>query len=112
MGSFPEIVCLCGALKFMKVFREKEYEFEMNGIITLGPSFKPDVMEQSGTAGCTPDEKIMLDRLHKHKIDISNRVYVINVGGYIGESTRSEIEHARKRGIPVEFMVDTKTERI
>lgn len=108
MSSFPEIVCLCGALKFMDTFRAKEYEFEMKGVIVLGPSFKPGVAEQSGTAGCTPDEKVMLDKLHKHKIDISNRVYVINVGGYIGESTRSEIEHARKRGIPVEFMEYTK----
>ncbi len=48
--------------------------------------------------------KEMLDDMHKRKIDMADSIYVINVGGYIGESTRSEIEYARKTGKGVEYM--------
>lgn len=40
----------------------------------------------------------MLDDMHKRKIDMADEIYVINVGGYIGESTRSEIEYAKNIG--------------
>ena len=40
----------------------------------------------------------MLDELHKRKIDLADQVLILNVGGYIGESTRSEIEYATKQG--------------
>jgi cell division protein FtsB len=55
-------------------------------------------------AGCTPEQKIALDELHKRKIDLADEVLVLNVGGYIGESTRSEIEYARKLGKPVRYL--------
>lgn len=46
----------------------------------------------------------MLDDMHKRKIDMADSIYVINVGGYIGESTRSEIEYARKNGKKVDYL--------
>lgn len=48
--------------------------------------------------------KVELDKLHKDKIYMSTSIYVINVDGYIGESTKSEIEFARDHGIPVHFL--------
>lgn len=45
----------------------------------------------------------MLDDMHKRKIDMADAIYVINVGGYIGESTRSEIEYAKKHGKTIFF---------
>jgi hypothetical protein len=45
-----------------------------------------------------PALKERLDELHKHKIDLADEVLVLNVGGYIGDSTRSEVRHAIKRG--------------
>lgn len=48
--------------------------------------------------------KEMLDDMHKRKIDMADEVYVINVGGYIGESTRSEIEYAKKNGRVVRYL--------
>lgn len=46
--------------------------------------------------GTLTSTKIMLDDMHKRKIDMADEIYVINVGGYIGESTNSEIEYAKQ----------------
>lgn len=46
----------------------------------------------------------MLDDMHKRKIDMADSIYVINVGGYIGSSTRSEIEYAQKNGKEVKYL--------
>ena len=54
----------------------------------------------------TPGTKEMLDDMHKRKIDMADAIYVINVGGYVGESTRSEIEYAKSQGKEVMFMED------
>ena len=50
--------------------------------------------------------KEMLDDMHKRKIDMADAIYVINVGGYIGESTRSEINYAIERGKKVRYLED------
>jgi hypothetical protein len=46
----------------------------------------------------------MLDDMHKRKIDMADEIYVINVGGYIGNSTRSEIEYAKLTGKPILYL--------
>ena len=46
----------------------------------------------------------MLDDMHKRKIDMADSIYVINVGGYIGQSTRSEIEYAQAHGKDVKYL--------
>jgi hypothetical protein len=48
--------------------------------------------------------KEMLDDMHKRKIDMADAIYVINKGGYIGDSTRSEIEYAKRTGKGVEYL--------
>lgn len=53
----------------------------------------------------TEGTKRMLDDMHKRKIDMADEIFVINVGGYIGESTKSEIEYARKNGKKVNYLV-------
>ncbi len=67
-----------------------------------------DVQVHGGTIGCTPTEKIRLDVLHKLKIDLADEVFVINVGGYIGESTASEIEHALAQQKPIRYLEPIK----
>lgn len=54
--------------------------------------------------GTLSKTKEMLDDMHKRKIDMANEIYVINVGGYIGDSTRSEIEYAKTMGKPVHYL--------
>ena len=83
------VITLCGSTKFKRQFEE------MNRILTL----EGHVVLSVGVFGHSGDkisegEKRMLDRIHLQKIDMSDAIYVLNVGGYIGESTKSEIEFA------------------
>ena len=52
--------------------------------------------------------KQMLDEMHKQKIDMCNEIYVINVGGYIGESTKTEIEYAKVKGKKISYLESIK----
>jgi hypothetical protein len=54
--------------------------------------------------GTLSKTKEMLDDMHKRKIDMADAIYVINKGGYIGDSTRSEIEYAKRTGKGVEYL--------
>lgn len=111
----PVIVCLCGSTRFYAAFQEANYRETMAGKIVLSVGFyRPSPQSEAektryqGTHdeswGCTPEQKIALDELHKRKIDLADEVLVLNVGGYIGASTRSEIEYATKRGKPVRYL--------
>ena len=50
----------------------------------------------------------MLDDMHKRKIDMADEIFVINVGGYIGSSTKSEIEYAKANGREVRYLEQIK----
>ena len=52
--------------------------------------------------------KEMLVDIHKRKIDMADEIFVINVDGYIGSSTRSEIEYANKTGKKVNYLEENK----
>ena len=56
--------------------------------------------------GTLTKTKEMLDDMHKRKIDMSDEIFVINVGGYIGESTKSEIDYAIKNNKKVNYLED------
>lgn len=103
----PEIICLCGSSRFVAQMACIAWALERDeGAIVLGlhllpqdyPNIKPDHMaEHEG-------KKDHMDELHKRKIDLANKILIVNIGGYIGESTRSEIEYAKKRGKPVKYL--------
>jgi hypothetical protein len=92
----PEIVCLCGSTRFYEAFQQANYEETMQGRIVLSVGFFGHTMTQihGESVGCTPAQKEALDELHRHKIDLSTEVLILNVGGYIGESTKSELAYA------------------
>ena len=73
--------------------REANRELTLSGIIVLAPG------EMSGSV--TEDQKAVLDALHLRKIDLADRILVVNPGGYIGESTTREIGYARSTGKPI-----------
>ncbi len=103
----PEIVCLCGSTRFYDAFQQANYDLTMAGKIVLSVGFYPHSKAEHGHGegvGHDSSEKIALDELHKRKIDLADRVFVLNVGGYIGESTRSEIEYAEAHGKSVEYL--------
>lgn len=82
------------------------YERTMYGEIVLSVGFYPHAQKgmHHEDAGCTPEQKAALDELHKRKIDLCDYVRVLNVGGYIGESTRSEIDYAKRIGKPITYL--------
>ncbi|MCE1273866.1 MAG: hypothetical protein LWW75_04985 [Chlorobiales bacterium] len=78
----------------------------MDGKIVLSVGF---FMHATGNrhgehVGCTPEQKIALDELHKRKIDLADEVLILNVGGYIGDSTRSELEYAQRLGKTIRYL--------
>jgi hypothetical protein len=91
----PEIVCICGAARFMTEMRAVNRELTFAGVIVLAPSEADEAP--------TPKQKAVLDALHLRKIDLADRVLVVNPGGYVGESTRREIAYARSTGKPITF---------
>lgn len=98
-----KIVCYCGSIrKALDAFKKAEYESLMRGEIALLPCCMFVDIEREYGAGS--DYKLKADEQHKRKIDLCDEVFVLNVGGYIGESTRSEIEYAIKIGKPVKYL--------
>ena len=107
MSDKPKIVCLCGSTKFYEQFKEANCRETMDGKIVLSVGcfiHQPDAQLGGGTVDYTTDQKRALDELHKRKIDLADEILIINVGDYIGESTRSEIEYAMKQGKPVRYL--------
>lgn len=103
---FPRVVCLCGSTRFYKDYQQAYFEETMKGHIVLSVGFYPHASEEvhGHTIGITAEQKWKLDELHKRKIDMSAEILVLDVEGYIGDSTRSEIDYARMRGKRVRYL--------
>lgn len=89
------VITLCGSTKFKDDFirEQKRLTLEGNIVISVG------LFGHSGDDEVWTDNvKEMLDDMHKRKIDMADEMFVINKGGYIGSSTKSEIEYATKTG--------------
>jgi hypothetical protein len=107
VGKYP-VITLCGSTRFKNEFMEaqKRLTLEGNIVITVGlfgHSGDQEVWENMDE-GTLTKTKEMLDDMHKRKIDMADSIYVINVGGYIGDSTRSEIEYAKNHGKEVKYL--------
>jgi hypothetical protein len=102
----PTIVCLCGSTRFYEAFQEANYRETMAGRIVLSVGFYPHAAKEmhGEERGCTPEQKIALDELHKRKIDLADEVLVLNVGDYIGNSTKSEVRYAVEKGKKVRWL--------
>lgn len=112
IGNY-KIVTLCGSTKFKKEFLEVQKKLTLLGYIVIsvglfGHSGDNEVWENMDE-GTLTKTKSMLDDMHKRKIDLSDMIYVINVSGYIGESTRSEIEYAKSTGKEVRYLESVNT---
>ena len=95
------VITLCGSTKFKEQFLEAQKRLTLEGNIV----FSVGLFGHSGDDEVWTDgTKVMLDDMHKRKIDMADEIYVINVGGYIGESTRNEIAYAQERGIAVRYL--------
>lgn len=102
----PKIVCLCGSTRFWEAFRDEGLRLTMAGEIVLSIGIcAPDSITLAHPESAEGiEQKRKLDELHKAKIDLADYILVLNVNGYIGNSTRDEIAHAMKTGKPVKWL--------
>ena len=102
-----KVITICGSTRFKDEFMEtqKRLTLDSNIVISVG-LFGHSGDDEVWTAGT----KEMLDDMHKRKIDMADEIYVINVGGYIGSSTRAEIEYAKSTGKAVKYLEPPKEE--
>ena len=103
-----KVITLCGSTRFRDEFIEAQKRLTLGGNIVIsvglfGHSGDNEAWENMDE-GTLTKTKEMLDDMHKHKIDMSDEIYIINVGGYIGDSTRSEIEYAEATGKTVHYL--------
>lgn len=108
-GPKPEIVVLCGSTKFFQTFRDQNLRLTLEGkiVLSIGCDTKSDHDMESAAA--VADHKVKLDQLHKRKIDLANRVLVLNVDNYIGDSTASEVAYAMFHSASIDWL-ETPTE--
>ena len=98
----PKVVCLCGSTRFKREFIDANFRETLVGNIVLTVGWFSHV--DAEVFYPSESQKTALDELHKRKIDLADEVLVLNVGGYIGDSTRSEIEYALRTGVPVRYL--------
>lgn len=98
MTERPEIVCLCGSVRFADELAAANRDLTLAGAIVVAP-----VTDLAADEPLTPEQRAALAELHLRKIDLADRVLVVNPGGYVGETTTREIAYARTTGTPVSF---------
>ena len=103
-----KIITLCGSTKFKEEFLKAQKDLTLQGniIISVGlfsHSGDNEVWENMDE-GTLTKTKAMLDDMHKRKIDMADEIFVINVDGYVGESTKTEIEYAIATGKKVNYL--------
>ena len=111
-----KVITLCGSTKFKDAFLKAQKDLTLKGNIVIsvglfGHSGDSEVWDNMDEGTLTKTKK-MLDDMHKRKIDMSDEIFVINVGGYIGESTKSEIEYAKKTGKKINYLEEIQNRKM
>ena len=86
-----KVIAICGSMRFSEKMREISEKLELEGNCVLTPVFPPETAKKS----YTKNEKDIFDKAHKKRIEMSDAIFVVNINGYIGSSTKSEIEFAK-----------------
>lgn len=94
-----QVITLCGSTKFKEEFERVNRELTLAGNVVISVG----CFGHSGDS-ITDEQKVMLDEIHKQKIDMADAIFVINKNGYIGESTKSEIKYAQEHNKEIIFM--------
>ena len=107
-----KVITLCGSTRFKDAFIEAQKALTLEGNIVISVGLFGHSGDSEVWEGMTEDTltrtKEMLDDMHKRKIDMADEIYVINVNGYIGDSTKSEIQYALSTGKDVRYLEPDK----
>lgn len=101
-----KVITLCGSTKFMDIFHKVEHDLTLKGYIVLSV----EVFGKMTGEELSRDQIDLLNDIHRKKIDISDAIFVIDMHGYIGEATKSEIEYAESLGKEVFYFSKLYTE--
>jgi len=96
-----KVITLCGSTRFKEQFLEQQKRLTLEGNIVISVGMFGHSGDQEVWSEGVKD---MLDDMHKRKIDMADEIFVINVGGYIGSSTKSEIAYAQSTGKMVRYL--------
>lgn len=103
--SVPKIVCFCGSTRFADEFMAAQFRETIAGKIVLTVGCFPRKPDGSwDTMKVTDVQKEALNALHLRKIEMADEILILNIGGYIGESTERELAHAKKLGKVIRFL--------
>ena len=103
-----KVITLCGSTRFREQFMQVQKDLTLQGNIVIsvglyGHAGDSEVWENMDE-GTLTKTKEMLGDMHKRKIDMADEIFVVNVGGYIGDSTKSEIKYAHENGKVVRYL--------
>lgn len=101
----PEVVVLCGSVRFAAEHLAAHRRLSLEGRVVLLPAL-PGPGED-----VPPADVEVLAALHLRKIDMADRVHVVDPGGYVGASTAAEVEYAQARGKQVTYEHDVEQVR-
>jgi hypothetical protein len=113
--SAPKVYTLCGSSRFPQAFHLVNAHLSLMGHVVISLGLFGHADEPIGSRFLTSDgnenteEKQRLDQLHFRKIDLSDAIFVVNVGGYVGSSTKREIEYALSKGKAVEWLFERRS---
>ncbi len=109
MSDKAKIICLCGSSKFVNQHHQVMMDETLKGaiVIPMGlyghADYPKGAREATGDADEGVEVKQLLDRLHFEKIDLADEIFVVDLAGYIGNSTGREIEYAKRNGKRVRY---------
>lgn len=110
MTKRPKVYTLCGSSRFPDAFHLVNAHLSMQGHVVISLGLFGHADQPQGARFLTSDgdestkEKVQLDQLHLRKIDVSDAIFVVNVGGYVGSSTKREVAYAQSTGKLVEWL--------
>lgn len=88
-----KVITICGSMRYSKEMMKIAEELELkSGYAVIQCVYNIDGQRYEGV------DASILDKIHRKKIDISDAIYVVNIDGYIGDSTKNEIEYAKNNG--------------
>lgn len=101
-----KVITLCGSTRFKDTFLEVLKKLTLEGNIVLLPGVYAHAGDDEAWGIGVKD---FLDDMHRRKIDMSDEIYVVNPGGYIGDSTRGEIDYARRNGRGIRYLEEPES---
>lgn len=98
-----KVITICGSMRFINEMQKIAMEMELKENCVLVPIYSPTRTKKDDF---TEEEALILDKMHRERIKISDAILVVNVDGYIGNSTKREIEFAKSLGKEILYYTD------